>query len=382
MSADNTKRHSKFRNNFQKLLQSCRPFLLMLNLSGVNLYLSEPSPRRKRNRYIWWLLRFAILICANYNFGYQIYTLTNGFGTDDLWILCFNDHLFVLAFLYVVTFREVEIKQFTKNLMQSTIFNTENEALIRQIGFQLESPTLRGIFSVIVESAYCYTCLLVQIYAGFVTFIIYLIGICYQNKSRSFKQLPNISIDKIISFQEQHHRLNAIVDHFNKLFSPSVLVLMLVLMGQVMGTPGNIKSQQVLFEVFPTKTFFSIFLRSCNAISPIIRASYTLLVLFKTTNNVHRLSKEIFDELIDTNINHPEIYQSSVEDLVKYNSKSHFFSAKWLSSPTAITASGLFTLDYALIGVVLSVTVTYWTLIGEIKEETAVQIGANFTCFE
>ncbi|GAB6019708.1 hypothetical protein CHUAL_001262 [Chamberlinius hualienensis] len=395
----------------------------MLNLSGINLCLSKQSPRRKRNLYIWWLLRFTILIFASYNFGFQIYTLSNGFGTDDLWILCFNDHLFVLTFLYVVTFREVEIKQFTKDLMQLAIFNTEDEELIRQIrkkshfilwislllvshspmfiyfhasasvqcgpwfqwcyfGFQLESPTLRGIFSVIAESAYSYTCLLVQIYAGFVTFLIYLIGVCYQNKSQSFKQSPNISIDRLISFQEQHHRLNAIVDHFNKLFSPSVLVLMLVLMGQIMGTPGNIKSQQVLYKVFPTKSFFSIFIRSCSVISPIIRALYTLLTLLKTTNNVHQLSKEIFDELINSNINHPEIYQSSVEDLVKYCSKNNLFSAKWSSSPAEITASGLFTLDYALIGVVLSVTVTYWTLIGEIKEEATVYTGMNFTCFE
>ncbi|GAB6019707.1 hypothetical protein CHUAL_001261 [Chamberlinius hualienensis] len=398
----------------------------MLNLSGVNLCISEQLPRHKRIRFIWWLLRFTILLAASYNFGYQIFTLSNGFGTDDLWILCYNDHLFVLTFLCVITFREVKIKQFTKDLMQLTIFNTENEALIRQIGktshfilwislllvsyspmfiyfhaatsvecgpwfqwfyyeFKLESPTLRGIFSVIVESAFCYTCLLVQIYAGFLIFLIYLIGICYQNKSRSFKQLPNISVDQIISFQEQHHRLNEIMDHFNKLFSPSVLVLLLVSMGQIMGTPGNIKSVQVLYDVFPAKSFFALFIKSCSSISPTIRASYILLALLKTTNNVHRLvrqSKEIFDELINTNINHPEIYQSSVEDLVKYCSKSQFFSAKWSSSPAKITASGLFTLDYALIGVILSVTVTYWTLIGEIKDDTAVHNGANFTCFE
>ncbi|GAB6019710.1 hypothetical protein CHUAL_001264 [Chamberlinius hualienensis] len=45
---------------------------------------------------------------------------------------------------------------------------------------------------------------------------------------------------------------------------------------------------------------------------------------------------------------------------------------KWLSSPTTITASGFFKLDFALIGLVLSITVTYWTLTANSKHHDTV----------
>ncbi|GAB6019714.1 hypothetical protein CHUAL_001268 [Chamberlinius hualienensis] len=386
--------------SLEKMFTSCRPLIVALYLVGVNLNISG---KKRGSSWITRMLRFTVFSTASANFIYYFRTLLNGLGLDDLWILSFNDHIFVLTFLYVISFKELAINKLAIDIMNASITLAQNDVVFKKVrkmscvvvfipigiliymhlnvslhvnfnrnceqwfehryfGFTL-SPFTRGLIIFLVEFSYAYTCYIVTIYVAFIVILIYMLSIAYENVNNAFEQLETPLLKDSENFQEQHLKLSRLIDQFNRLFSPAIFVLVILIFGQIIGTPGNFKAHVILYSVFPSTSFYATFMPWDNAIVPIVRSFYVFLLLFKTTHKVHHLSQKVFEKLLDFSTGHPEIYEESIKSLITHSNKANLFSAKFSTSPTAITASGLFTLDYPLIGLVFSITVTYWTII-------------------
>ncbi|GAB6019703.1 hypothetical protein CHUAL_001257 [Chamberlinius hualienensis] len=408
---------------FLNLLQRCRWLMLLLKVGGVDTNFTEDG--RGQSFCLLWCLRILVLITSTINLIYQIISMTNGISTDDLWIFTFSDHLFVLAFLYVIFVREKKIKNMTIDVMQISISmkNAKSENLIKKLGktstilsliaitlvinlpiyvashvilvidceqwfskyyfdIHVESKMIRGLVVFITEASYAFNALTVQIYAAYIIFIIYLMNFSYKSINESFKQMEIISLDNLVNFQRKHQKLNELVNQFNRLFSPAVLTLILVLTGQIIGIPDNIKTQIYDFSVFNKPTLIFTTLMWSNMLFPIFRSVYIFFILFQMSSCVQEYSKEAFDEVLNASLNHSELYEDKMtRNLVAYGSKINLFSFRWLASPTAITASGLFTVDLTLIGVIISVTITYWTLLSDYRTYLSTPFSSNFTCF-
>ncbi|GAB6019713.1 hypothetical protein CHUAL_001267 [Chamberlinius hualienensis] len=401
----------------EKIFKSNRLMFNLLHLSGLNADFFHV----RRLFCIRWILRFLVLSTGMVNFVYMVQTLHNGLGSDDLWILCYCDHVFIFVFLFVTSMRELEIRQFTIDVIKMAISTTEKELVIREITkmfhifafislsmliplpfiaylqvdvsikceewFQLRffewktSPLIRGIITGIIEIFYGYSCFIFAIYTGFIIVLIYMLSIAYENVNSAFARLERVTVSKLENYQEQHLELSKITGKFNRIFSPAILVLVAVLFGKIIGIPGNVRACQEQYSAVSSLKFYSTFSTWWDVSSPSARSIYVLFFLFKMAHHVHQFSQKVFEQLLETSIKHPEIYEESIKDLVRHCSKIQMFSDKWSVSATTITASDIFTLDYTLIGVVLSITVTYWTLIGEVKENVSYST-MNITCLE
>ncbi|GAB6019720.1 hypothetical protein CHUAL_001274 [Chamberlinius hualienensis] len=374
--------------NLQKLSKSCHPLVSVLKLFGINIQFVE----------------------------------ANGLSTEDLWILSFIDHFSVYGFLYIICKRGDEIIQFTVQTMLISVsdhFNDEtvfkrirnmcwflvivsfalviNSLLIiypmalsfaecdrrfRAVFYGIETtPIMRAIVSGGTEVSYFFASLAIQLYSSFVILIIYLMGIGYQNINQTFDRLVNVELEDINRFQEQHQQFNEKIKHFNRLFSPAIVVLVCSQMALVIGTIGNIKAQIAMYRREPDESIFATFIIVYNVVCPIGRGTVGLVMLLKMTHLVHQQSREVFDRLLRVSLAHPEIYNNSIRDLISNSNRLTLFSAQWSASPTVFTASDLFTLDYTLLGVVFSIAVTYWAFLTEIKDDLKLDIVMyNSTC--
>ncbi|GAB6019700.1 hypothetical protein CHUAL_001254 [Chamberlinius hualienensis] len=411
-------------NNLTKdleiLRKCCRPLLILIQLVGLKIEFSDDQ--RKCN-VIQWFIRIFLLVAASYNFALQSYVNMNGFGTDDLWVLTFSDHFSVFAFIYIFSIRGRKISKFIIETLKISLSNqtySTKPTSIRHIRRKVlilsvmpfvmtlsapafvyyivlttvnceewftfyyfgikTTPTLRGIISAISDSNYNLMLLIVQIYGSFIIMIIHVIGIGYENLNRSFSQLKFISMKNINKFQEEHYTLNEICNQFNQLFSPAITVYVCMQMLQIMGTTGNIISQFTIDSQQPNQHFAIKVIFWFNVITPPIRSFYVILLLLKTTHNLHQQSRKVFDSLLNISFKNPQLYDISENGLFKHCSRTILFSTQWLVSPTTINASGLFTIDYTLLGVVLSITVTYWACVGQMKNDFQLSSILNFTC--
>ncbi|GAB6019702.1 hypothetical protein CHUAL_001256 [Chamberlinius hualienensis] len=406
--------------DLKKLRKCCRPLLFFMTMAGINIEFTQKKPNC--SSHLVWLFRFFIFIVGIYMFTFQVFSLKNGLGADDLWILCFNDHLAAWAFLYIICVRAEKISQFSVKMIKASIEKAtiKHDVIFQQIrkvsltltlisvlfviyepvfiyyhtksnvkcdsifaaGYfgMLAPPTLRGLFAFVSEVAHWYICFVAELYGAFIIFLIYILGIGYRNINKSFMNWQNLTIEKVNNFQQQHYHLNSMTNKFNQLFSPAILIYVCCLMGQVIGAPGNVTAQ-ITHLINISKTIsYAPFTFFCHAILPTTRAIYILLLLFKMSHTVHQQSREVFDRLLQMFLTHPELHNNSHKDLILNCNKTTLLSAQWSASPTAITASGLFTLDYTLIGVLLSITVTYWTLLGDLKGGIEASTAINITC--
>ncbi|GAB6019705.1 hypothetical protein CHUAL_001259 [Chamberlinius hualienensis] len=330
----------------------------------------------------------------------------NGLGTGDLWILCYSDFALLYTFLYVISTRENKIRNFTANLIKTVFHDAYDDVVARKIDvmckfliillilyitylpifvyyhiamakrcakwFELgyygysTTPTSRGILAALLNSSYSVIVIITTLYSIALIFLIFLLSSCYENINNSFRLLKVVSVKDISRYQEKNHKLNQMINQFNDLFSPVVLVFVVLLMGAIIGIPGSVKAMNTWQSLFFDNSPFPIYSFMANILVPFAKAIVFLLTLLKVTTKTHQLigpfevyffvlsilqSKSIFNQLVESSNNHPEIYDDLTKNLVTHCTKINLFLSEWMISPATITASGLFTLDYALVGV-------------------------------
>ncbi|GAB6019719.1 hypothetical protein CHUAL_001273 [Chamberlinius hualienensis] len=393
--------------NLQKLSKCCSPLVSVLKLFGINIQFAEG---KQSFSYLMWLMRWLTFVNAIYNFAFEIYGITNGITTEDLWVLGFIDHFSVYGFLYIFCKRGDKIVQFTVQTMLICVSNHSNdETVFKRIRkmcwflvivsfamvihilfiiyplastfaecdrqFRVEffgietTPIMRAIVSGGTELSYFFTSFAIQLYSSFVILIIYLMGIGYQNINQTFSRLVNVELDDINRFQEQHQQFNEKIQNFNRLFSPAIVVLVCCQMTLIIGTTGNIKTHIDVYQKQQNQSIMTTFSMIYILLCPICRGTIGLVMLLKMTHRVHQQSREVFDQLLRVSLAHPEIYNNSIRDLISNSNRLTLFSAQLSVSPTVFTASDLFTLDYTLLGVVFSISMTYWAFVREIEDD-------------
>ncbi|GAB6019717.1 hypothetical protein CHUAL_001271 [Chamberlinius hualienensis] len=306
-----------------KLLIFGRPLLNLLIFGGMNLTSDKP-----RVTYTVWLIRLIVFSAAVYNFSFQIYNVINGLAGDDLWIMNFNEHFPVFAFFYVIYSRGNKIKNFAVKISEKCVllklndktFNKMNqlswilsifaivaigntpfftyyqavsasdcEPRFKSIYFGISTTsTNRAIISAASEIIYCLICLFVQLHGSFLILIICIIGECYQTVNNHFIRLANASLESMNHFQRQHYSLNNLTKEFNRLFSPAILILFCSHITQLIGTTGYVKSQQNLLSILFTQPFYVSAILWCNAILPIARVAYILLLIITMAHKLHQ----------------------------------------------------------------------------------------------
>ncbi|GAB6019706.1 hypothetical protein CHUAL_001260 [Chamberlinius hualienensis] len=378
-----------FTHCLEKLPKSCRLLLTMLKLVGINI--GYHSSEKQTNGYMKWLHRACIFVFGTTNSSYLINCVMNGVGTGDLWILCYFDFIFVYTFLYVISTRENEIRNFTANLIQTAFYDAHEDVVVHKIDkmskfliillilptpylpifiyyhiemskkcakwFELgyygysTTPTSRGILAAALSLSYSLVTIITALYSIVLIFLIFLLSICYENINNSFKRLKVVSVTDISQYQEKNHKLNQMISQFNILFSPVVLVFVVILMGAIIGTPGSVNAIYTWQSLFFDKSSFHICTVLADILVPFVKATVFMLILLQMTTKTHQLSKSIFNQLVESSNNHPEIYDDLTKNLITHCTKINLFLSEWMISPATITASGLFTLDYALVGV-------------------------------
>ncbi|GAB6019716.1 hypothetical protein CHUAL_001270 [Chamberlinius hualienensis] len=402
-----------------KLFKCCRPLVIMLNVAGIDVKLNREN---EKTSYGIWLVRLFVFTLACSTCSFQIANLSNGIDSDDLWIPTTNDHFIVFAFLYIICFRDKSCKKFTSDVLKLITPKDFNDQTFGQLAkmswflviftsllcidipltlylhcvasvkceewftmnyFELSgSTTKRLIVTVASEFPYRFTPIFIRIYSAYVTFLLYVIGNCYQNANKSFSQLKTVTVENISQFQNQHHKLNTLIDQFNTLFSPAILILTLGIIGSIIEVPGAFKDQKDAYSVFVNKPLFATYMIYQLSFVQSAKNLFLLVTLLKMAHKIHGKSRDVFYHLSETSFTKPELYKNSPDALIMHCSRSNFFSAQWMASPVNITASGFFTLDYALIGVIISVMITYWTIINDFQHQLQSSPHFNFTCLE
>ncbi|GAB6019715.1 hypothetical protein CHUAL_001269 [Chamberlinius hualienensis] len=399
-----------------ELTKCCRPLIAMLNLAGINININQED---EKISYCTWLVRIFVFALACSTCSFQIANLSNGIDSDDLWIPTTNDHIIVLAFLYIICFREKCCKKFTSDVLKLITSNDIKFGQMAKMSWFLVittsllsidiplnlylhgvasakcanfftenyfgfsgSTAKRFIVTVASEFPYYFTPIFIRIYSAYVTFLLYIIGNCYQNANKSFSQLKTVTVENISQFQNQHHKLNTLIDQFNTLFSPAILIFVLGNIGTIIGAPGLFKAQQDSYSVFVNKPFYATYMIYYLSFVEPAKNFFILVTLLRMAHKIHEKSREVFFHLLQTSFSQPELYKNSPDALIMHCSRNSFFSSQWIASPVNVTASGLFTLDYPLIGVIVSVMITYWTIIKDLQDQSQYPPLANFTCLE
>ncbi|GAB6019699.1 hypothetical protein CHUAL_001253 [Chamberlinius hualienensis] len=372
------------------LTKCCRPLLILLHVGGLKLEFENSRDNLTWSIRLW---RIIIIFSVLYSLAQQMFTIINDFGFDGLWVLAYCDFFSVFGFIYIICLRGDDIIKFTVQTMNLSVSNRPDDRTFRQIRtktwiltifcvftmaisavyiyihavtvYQCEnffkfyyfrisaSPTGRSVYSGMSELIYCFICFLSQMYGSFAVLVIHVVGIGYENVNQSFSQLKIVTMENVNKFQEQHHALNEICNKFNQLFSPAILFLLCVLILQIMGITGNAITQiSTLKHQYSNKYPYLIYIFWLNILIPAIRSLYIMLSLLRASHKVHQ----------------------------QHCSRTILYSTKWLSLPTTINASGLFTLDYGLFGMVVSVSLTYWALVGQIKDDVEETELRNVIC--
>ncbi|GAB6024737.1 hypothetical protein CHUAL_009868 [Chamberlinius hualienensis] len=375
----------------------------MLRFTGYDISVDGKS----RSSCIVWLFRFAaFLVVAAYT-SKQIYPIAvDGFQLPDLWILVYNDHWITLSFLYIVCRRGDKIAKFIHNLMKVFILLKFDGSVFKHfkrycrilvgilwtyvIIFAIAFPMLTEIVVYLDDSAYvfvtsglkpsdkmwrsilaaCHITLMLLSFFYCETFVLFTVLIvkffdaCFQHINLAIKNHGSEFRSNDLKYQQLYRNVVLLIQEFNKLFSPTIMIIVLVKIGQITASCVNLQDTLAMWKSsydpdgYKAAYFFTVF--------PISKAVIGMLLLIHEAHNMHNHSVEIFDNLLNRYLHISIDLTSETREMIKNSYVSLMSGITAVLTPPTINASGYFTINYNL--VVISLVVTYFAFIADVKQ--------------
>ncbi|GAB6019723.1 hypothetical protein CHUAL_001276 [Chamberlinius hualienensis] len=248
------------------------------------------------------------------------------------------------------------------------IYSISAASLITEmIYFENLSKNIYSIATIYYATTILFTQLCSILFGTFITLNLFLLNESFSELTAKF-QASKKSVKTKLEFTRKYLQVTNMVRRFNDVFSPVVTIFSVTRILQVIVEVtllSTLSPNQVLLH--PIK-----YVERLTFVTLVIITFFTLVELGQKLKNQ---AQEGITSLLKNNLQHSQ----DLESIHIFHSESQnckeckiisMFSGRMIVSPVTITASDLFNVDYSLVLAVISVSVTYISLIQPRSEIT------------
>ncbi|GAB6024789.1 hypothetical protein CHUAL_009912 [Chamberlinius hualienensis] len=381
----------------------CAPLAILLPITGISL----EADRKLIFRFLQWIYIFFMLFGGLWYSGIQMYSITKGeLSADRIWYFMYSDHYLVVAVAYLAAFKNHHICQIVRKIWRLYHETIDEQTSIKRLQIRawalffsvvvfaiiMNGFTIRGItMNTIIQDAptFAYTYYgfqlndtnMIEIIDGFSQFLgvfnitlfsifgCCLIILCFLLKE-SYAGLNSKLKAKgesfWIDFLHEHQKITDTVENFNEAFSPTILIIIAMIMIQIVALLQSVYKWIVLREIEAAITDIASLTQMLIEFFMLVR--YSTDVRNEAQNGIKVLLKV---STANKNQEISEVHEKSCRTI-------NLFIAQTTSSPATISASDLFAVDYSLITFLTTFAISYITLIPLLSEQKGSQpIGST-----